>query len=95
MVGAIFKEMVQKLAHIKVQEYLDAFKQKGAAQKESTSLAGQNLCDSLLTHHINLKTKQWLFKSCMYALSNCLFNCIHIASFLICHLTSVMGHLCN
>ena len=57
-VYAVFKEMVQKLAHIRVQEYLDTFKHKGAAQKGSASLAGQNLRDSLLTHHVNLKTKQ-------------------------------------
>ena len=58
VVDTVFKEMVRKLAHIRVQEYIDSYKHKGAAQKGSATLAGQNLCDSLLTHHVNLKTKQ-------------------------------------
>jgi len=57
-VEAVFKELVQKLAHIRIQKYLDSFKHKGAAHKGSATLAGQNLRDSLLTHHVNLKTKQ-------------------------------------
>jgi len=58
VVDTVFKEMVRKLAHIRVQEYLDSYKCKVAAQKGSATLAGQNLRDSLLTHHFNLKTKQ-------------------------------------
>jgi len=57
-VDMVFKEMVQKLSHTRIQEYLDSFKHKGAANKGSATLAGQNLRDSLLTHHINLKSKQ-------------------------------------
>ena len=57
-VEAVLKELVWKLAHIRIQEYLDSFKHKGIAHKGSATLAGQNLCDSLLTHHVNLKTKQ-------------------------------------
>ena len=54
----LFKELVKKLCHIRIQEYLDAFKHKGAAHKGKATLVGQNLRDSLLTHHINLKSKQ-------------------------------------
>ena len=55
---ALFKELVKKLCHIRIQEYLDSFKHEGAAHKEKATLAGQNLHDSLLTNHINLKSKQ-------------------------------------
>ena len=53
----LFKELVKKLCHIRIQEYLDAFKHKGAAHKGKATLAGQNLRDSLLTHHIKVKSK--------------------------------------
>ena len=52
----VFKELTRKLCHIRVQEYLDSFKQTEAASKGSGTLAGQNLRDSL-SHHVNLKTK--------------------------------------
>ena len=51
---ALFKE----LCHIRIQEYLDSFKHEGAAHKGKATLAEQDLCDSLLTHRINLKSKQ-------------------------------------
>ena len=54
----VFKEMVQKLSHIRMQEYLESFKHRRVAHKSNASLAGQNLRDSLLTHHVNLKSKQ-------------------------------------
>ena len=55
---ALFKELGKKLCHIRIQEYLDSFKHEGAAHKGKATLAGQNLHNSLLTHHINLKSKQ-------------------------------------
>ena len=57
-VDSVFQELARKLCHTRIQEYLDSFKHKGAANKGSATLAGQNLRDSLLTHHINLKSKQ-------------------------------------
>ena len=57
-VDALFKELVQKLSHIRIQEYLHVFKHEGAVHKGKATVAGQNLHDSLLTHHINLKSKQ-------------------------------------
>lgn len=53
----VFKELTRKMCHIRVQEYLDSFKQREAASKGSGTLAGQNLRDALLSHHVNLKTK--------------------------------------
>jgi len=39
-------EMVQKLCHTRMQEYLDSFQQKEAAHKSNASLAGQTLRDT-------------------------------------------------
>ena len=57
----VFRELLsQKLTHTRVQEYLDSFKHKAIAEKGSASLSGKNLRDSLLSHHITLKTKQYV-----------------------------------
>jgi len=59
---SLFQELTRKVCHTRVQEYLDSFKQKTAASKGSGTLAGQNLRDSLLSNHVNLKSKiQWLY----------------------------------
>ena len=58
LVYPVFRELVRKLTHTRVQEYLDSFKHKAIAEKGSASLSGQNLRDSLLSHHVALKTKQ-------------------------------------
>ena len=55
-VDGVFKEFVRKLCHTRVQEFLDSFKQQNAAHKGSATLAGQNLRDSLLSHHVTLKS---------------------------------------
>ena len=57
IVDSVFKEFVQKLCHTRIQEFLDSFKQQCAAHKGFATLAGQNLRDSLLSHHVNLKSK--------------------------------------
>ena len=56
-VDSVFKEFVRKLCHTRVQEFLDSFKQQSAAHKGLATLAGQNLRDLLLSHHVNLKSK--------------------------------------
>ena len=56
-VDSVFKEFVRKLCHTRIQEFLDSFKQQSAAHKGLATLAGQNLRDSLLSHHVNLKSK--------------------------------------
>ena len=53
----VFKELTRKVCHTRVQEYLDSFKQREAASKGNATLAGQNLRDSLLSNHVNLKSK--------------------------------------
>ena len=57
-VNLVFSELVRKLTHTRVEEYLNSFKNKAIAKKGSASLSGQNLRDSLLSHHVTLKTKQ-------------------------------------
>jgi len=54
---SLFQELTCKVSHTRVQEYLDCFKQRTAASKGSGTLAGQNLRDSLLSNHVNLKSK--------------------------------------
>jgi len=66
VVDTVFKEMVRTLAHVRVQEYLDSYKCKGAAQKGSATLAGQNLHDSLLTHHVNLNNINVLLTNILF-----------------------------
>jgi len=56
-VDSVFKEFVRKLCHTRVQKFLDSFKQQSAAHKGLATFAGQNLQDSLLSHHVNLKSK--------------------------------------
>ena len=56
--NGIFAELVRKLSHTWVQEFLDSYKQSAAAKKGTASLSGLNLRDSLLGHHVNLKSAQ-------------------------------------
>ena len=58
IVDSVFKEFVQKLCHTRIQEFLDSFKQQCTACKCFATLGGQNLKDSLFSHHVNLKCKQ-------------------------------------
>lgn len=51
-----FKEMVCKLFHTRTQEFLDSFKQRHASKKGTSTLSGQNLTDSLLGYHVQLKS---------------------------------------
>ena len=55
-VDVIFKEKVYKLFHTRTQEFLDSFKQRLASRKGTATLSGQNLRDSLLGHHVQLKS---------------------------------------
>jgi len=57
-IDSVYNELIRKLAHTWIQEYLDSFKHKCKAEKGSASICGQNLRDSLLSHHVNLKSKQ-------------------------------------
>ena len=53
----IFKDFVSKLANTRIREFLDSFKATTAMKKGTTSVSGQNLQDTLLTHHVNIKSK--------------------------------------
>jgi len=54
----VLHEFISKLTNTRIQEFLDSFKAAAAIKKGTASVSGQNLRDSLLTHHINLKTKK-------------------------------------
>jgi len=56
--NGIFTELVRKLSHTRIQEFLDSYKQSAAAKKGTATLSGMNLRDSLLGHHVNLKSTQ-------------------------------------
>lgn len=47
--------LVEKLCNTRLNEFLDAYRQTVATEKGKATLAGQNLRDTLLTQHINLK----------------------------------------
>jgi len=55
-INNVFSELVRKLSNTRINEFIDSFKQTTAASKGMATLAGQNLRDSLLSHHVNLKT---------------------------------------
>ena len=48
---------MSKLANTRIQEFLDSFKATTAMKKGTASVSGQNLQDTLLTHHVNTKSK--------------------------------------
>ena len=54
--NGIFTELVRKLSHTRIQEFLDSYKQSVASKKGAATLSGLNLRDSLLGHHVNLKS---------------------------------------
>ena len=53
----VFKELCRKLCHTRVQEFLDSFKQSTASKQGSATLSELNLRDTLLSHHVNIKSK--------------------------------------
>lgn len=56
-VTRVFETLVSKLCNTRIQEFLDSFKHATARNQGTASVSGQNLRDKLLTHHINLKSK--------------------------------------
>ena len=54
----VLNEFIQKMCNTRIQEFIESFKIISAAQKGTAAIGGQNLRDTLLTHHINLKTSQ-------------------------------------
>ena len=54
----VYKEFTRKLCNTRINEFLDSQRQMLAATKGKATLSGQNLRDSLLSQHINLKSIQ-------------------------------------
>lgn len=54
----VFNDFVSKLTNTRIQEFLDSFKASTAMKKGTASVSGQNLRDTLLTHHVNSKSKK-------------------------------------
>ena len=55
-ISAVYSEFTRKLYNTRLAEFIDSYRQKQAAEKGSASLSGQNLRDSLLSQHANLKS---------------------------------------
>ena len=53
--SGIFTELVRKLCHTRIQEFIDSYKQSTTSNKRTATLTELNLRDSLLGHHVNLK----------------------------------------
>ena len=54
----VFNDFVSKLTNTRIQEFLDSFKASTAMKKGAASVSGQNLRDTLLTQHVNSKSKK-------------------------------------
>ena len=52
---SVYTEFSIKLCNIRLNEFIDMCRQTVAAEKGKATLAGQNLRDSLLSQHVNLK----------------------------------------
>ncbi|SMN01934.1 hypothetical protein SPONN_220 [uncultured Candidatus Thioglobus sp.] len=55
VVKNVYLELTRKLCNTRIQEFLDVHRQKAASVGGSSTMAGQNLRDTLLTYHINPK----------------------------------------
>ena len=55
-VDSVYREFTRKLYNTRLAEFIDCYRQKQAAEKGSATLSGQNLRDSLLSNHTNLKS---------------------------------------
>ena len=53
----VFSEFVSKLTNTRIQEFLSSFKSTTAMKKGTASVSGQNLRDTLLTQHVNSKSR--------------------------------------
>jgi hypothetical protein len=55
-VDNVYQELIRKLCNTRLNEFITTHKLNAARKEGSATLAGQNLRDSLLTHHTNLKS---------------------------------------
>jgi len=57
-IETVLHEFISKITNTRIQEFLDSFKATAAIKKGTASVSGQNLRDTLLTHHVNLKSNK-------------------------------------
>jgi len=57
-VDDVFKDFLSKLTNTRIQEFLDCHKATSAIKKGTASVSRQNLRDTLLTQHVNSKSKK-------------------------------------
>lgn len=51
----VHDELLRKLCNTRLAEFIDCFREVEATKKSSATLSGQNLRDTLLSQHVNLK----------------------------------------
>ena len=56
-IAAVYTEFSRKISNTRINEFLDTSRQKSASDKGKATLSGQNLRDTLLSQHVNLKSK--------------------------------------
>ena len=56
-ISAVYFEFSRKISNTRINEFLDTCRQKSAADHGKATLTGQNLRDTLLTQHVNLKSR--------------------------------------
>lgn len=59
-IESVYDEFTRKLYNTRLSEFVDSYRQQKIAEKGSATLAGQNLRDSLLSQHTNLKSADTL-----------------------------------
>ena len=52
IMGNVYHELIRKVCNTRIQEFISSTKQKMAAKKGLASTVGQNLCDGLLSQHM-------------------------------------------
>jgi hypothetical protein len=56
-VDAVYAELLRKLCNTRLGEFMDSFRQIQISKSGTATLSGQNLRDSLLSQHVNMKTQ--------------------------------------
>ena len=56
-VDAVYAELLRKLCNTSLGKFVDSFRQIQVSKSGTATLSGQNLRDSLLSQHVNMKTQ--------------------------------------
>lgn len=56
-VAAVYNEFIRKICNTRLNEFIVVHKQLTAVEDGKASLTGQNLRDTLLTQHVQLKSR--------------------------------------